>query len=93
MTWKSESNKQTAEIGKCLECGQELQRGPLYAWTLRKTFWHHEYGTGHKRFEVIAHSSPRNSQESPQYLRASNRDAAQRPRRSQSLPERIQSNA
>jgi hypothetical protein len=50
--WKSESNKQEAEYGICLECGQLLSRGMLYQWTLRKTFGLHESGTGHKKFEV-----------------------------------------
>lgn len=52
-TWRSESQKQEAQAGKCLDCGQVLYRGSQLQWTLRKTFALHEGGTGHKNFEVI----------------------------------------
>ncbi len=52
-TWKSESNKQEAQLGRCLDCGQILERELLYQWTLRKSFALHERGMGHKHFEVI----------------------------------------
>jgi hypothetical protein len=56
VTWRSEANKQSAEMGQCCECNAILYRGMLMQWTLRKTFWLHECGTGHKKFKVVKHT-------------------------------------